>query len=111
VAAAKWREVVRVLIDRGDPLDEATRDAVCCYATAWSRWTAAESEVQKLGAVIRTQQGAAAVSPYVTIAAQAQRQLRQWGAVLGLTGRARKQKADDDRPDPLLRLLKPKATG
>ncbi len=107
-AKAKWGEATAALDGRGDTLDAGTLDALACYCQAWSRWTAAEQQVNALGAVVKSAAGFAVPNPYIAIAAAAQRQMRQWGDVLGLHKRRRKAKHDDDQPDEgqgLLRLL------
>ncbi len=108
-ARAKWGEVYPILDGRGD-IDQGTLDALTAYAVAWSQWTAAQVNVTELGPVIKSAAGFAIVSPYVAVAAQAERRMRQWAAELKLTPKTRgsRQKHDDDQPDEgqgLLRLL------
>jgi P27 family predicted phage terminase small subunit len=88
-AKAKWAQVVGILDERGEPLDAGTLDAAAAYCVAWSQWTAAQAKVAELGTVIKTPSGIAAVSPYVGVAAQAERRLRQWATELRLTPKAR----------------------
>lgn len=88
-ARAKWAEVLPILQERGDTLDAGTLDAVEAYAVAWSQWLQAQAKVAELGTVIKSAAGFAVVSPYVGIAAAAQRQMRQWAAELKLTPKAR----------------------
>ncbi len=84
-AKAKWTELVGTLPDQ----QQGTLDALAAYCQAWSRWTAAEAKVQELGAVVKSPQGFPAANPYVAIAQQAQRMMRQWAAELRLTPAAR----------------------
>jgi len=84
-AQAKWKELVGTLPDQ----EQATLDGLAAYCSAWSRWTAAESKVAELGPVVKSPQGFPTANPYVAIAQQAQRMMRQWGAELRLTPAAR----------------------
>lgn len=102
-ARTKWRELVGNLPDQS----QGTLDALAAYCSAWSRWTAAELQVAALGTVVKSPQGAPVENPYCKIAAQAQRQLRQWGETLRLTPKARgtRKQAEDQPQDPILRLI------
>lgn len=93
-ARRKWREVVAILEERGEPLDAGALDALAAYCVAWSQWLTAQAKVAELGTVIKTPSGVAAVSPYVGVAAQAERRLRQWGDALRLTPKARPKAAE-----------------
>ena len=108
-AKAKWGEVAGILDGRGDTLDAGTLDGVTAYAVAWSQWLAAQAKVLELGPVIKSAAGFAIVSPYVAVAAQAERRMRQWAAELKLTPKTRgasRRKADDEGDQGgLLRLL------
>ena len=107
VAIAKWQELAPTL----DVTQPGTADALTAYCSAWSRWTAAEAQVSTLGAVVKSPAGFAVANPYIAIAAAAQRQMRQWGDVLGLHKRPAGRKANQgDDPEKggnnsLLRLL------
>ncbi|NLF09395.1 MAG: phage terminase small subunit P27 family, partial [Pirellulaceae bacterium] len=92
-AIAKWQEIIVILETRGD-LDQGTLDALSCYCSAWSRWTAAEQQVNALGPIVKSPTGFPVANPYVAIAAAAQRQMRQWGGELRLTPKARGRKAE-----------------
>ena len=92
-ARAKWAEVLAILDGRGDVLDAGTVDAAACYCSAWSQWTAAQAQVQQLGMVVKSAAGFAIPNPYLAVAKDAQRQMRQWGDVLGLHKRPGRRKA------------------
>jgi P27 family predicted phage terminase small subunit len=94
-ARQKWTEVLPIVEDRMDA-DQGTLDALACYCQAWSRWTAAEQQVNELGAVVKSAAGFAVANPYAAIAAAAQRQMRQWAGVLGLHKRQARRKATGD---------------
>jgi P27 family predicted phage terminase small subunit len=105
-ARVKWQEIAPTL----DTTQPGVADALTAYVVAWSQWTAAQAKVAELGPVIKSAAGFAIVSPYVTVAAQAERRMRQWGDVLGLHKRAGRRKAkDNDEADQsgasLLNLL------
>ena len=104
-AIAKWQEIIVILETRGD-LDQGTLDALSCYCSAWSRWTAAEQQVNALGAVVKSPAGFAVPNPYVAIAAAAQRQMRQWGGELRLTPKARGRKAESGEESAVSRILR-----
>ena len=87
-ARAKWAELLPILLERGD-LDQAALDGLEVYAVAYSQWRAATAKVDELGTVIKSAAGFAIVSPYVTVAAQAERRVRLWAAELKITPKAR----------------------
>ena len=89
-ATAKWAELLPIL---DTPLDQGRLDALAAYAVAWSRWTAAEAQVAELGPVVKSPAGFPVQNPYLSIAKDAQRQLRQWGDVLGLHKKPRQKAA------------------
>jgi len=89
IAAEKWREILPLLEARGD-VDQGSLDAAAAYCVSWATWTEAQKMVDRLGTVVKTAAGLPAVSPYVTIAEKAQRQMRQWLAELRLTPKSRK---------------------
>jgi P27 family predicted phage terminase small subunit len=104
-ARVKWAEIIPILDGRGG-LDQGTLDALSCYCQAWSRWTAAEQQVNALGAVVKSPAGFAVANPYISIAAAAQRQMRQWGDVLGLHKRhGRKAEPPESAVGAILRQM------
>ncbi len=78
---AKWRELWPIISER-EAIDQGHLDALCGYCQSWSRWTAAEAEVSRLGTVVKSPAGFPVPNPYVQISQQAQRQLRAWAAEL-----------------------------
>jgi P27 family predicted phage terminase small subunit len=107
-ARVKWSAVLPILKRRGN-IDQGTLDALAAYCQAWSRWTAAEQPVNTLGAVVKSPAGFAVPNPYLAVAKDAQRQMRQWGDVLGLHKRPSQRKPEqaesEDGGDGLLKLL------
>ena len=100
-ARAKWAEAYPLVADRAEP-DQGTLDALAAYCMAYSRWADAESNISQIGGtVVKSPAGFAIPNPYLAVAAAAQRQMRQWGAELGLTPAARKKvKPRADTPAP-----------
>ena len=87
-AQQKWAEVLPILEGRGD-VDQVTLDGLEAYAVAFSQWRAATAKIDELGSVIKSAAGFAVVSPFVTVAAQAERRMRQWATELKITPKAR----------------------
>ena len=106
-ARQKWAEILPILQARGD-VDQAAADALACYASAWSRWTAAETKVAELGPVVKSPAGSAVANPFLAVAKEAQRQMRQWADVLRLLPRspAKTTEAAPPTTSVLDRLLK-----
>ena len=107
VAVAKWQEILHTLQQRDDvdQADQSVLDALTCYAAAWGRLVEAESKLKELGAVVKSAAGFAVVNPYASVQKDAQRQLRQWAAVLQLHRPARKADKPDQDGGDILRLL------
>jgi P27 family predicted phage terminase small subunit len=101
-ARAKWAELAPTL----DVTQQGVADALACYSQAWSRWTAAEAQVNELGAVVKSPAGFAVANPYVTIAAAASRQLRQWGDVLKITPKARGKAKGEESESAVTAILR-----
>jgi P27 family predicted phage terminase small subunit len=99
-AKAKWRE----LADQVDVSQPGNADALAAYCMAYSQWKTAQAQVEQLGTVVRSPAGFPAISPYVTVAAQAERRMRQWGKELGIVSRTAKAKGkattSPEAPDP-----------
>ena len=85
VAAEKWKE----LAGQVDVSQPGTADALTAYCVAWSEWKGARAKVDELGTVVLSPAGFPAISPYVTVAAAAERRMRQWGKELGLVSRTK----------------------
>lgn len=95
VAKAKWAEVYPILEGRGD-VNQGTLDALAAYCSAWSRWTAAEQQVNALGPVVKSPAGFPVANPYAAAAAAAQRQMRQWATELQITPRSRGRRTEPE---------------
>jgi phage terminase small subunit len=70
------------IVAQRESIDQGVLDSLSGYCLAYSRWTAAEAKVNELGAVVKSPAGFAVPNPYLAVAAQAQRQMRQWAAEL-----------------------------
>lgn len=101
-ASAKWLEMLPTLPDQ----EPTTLDLITSYAAAWDRMIQAEEKVSELGVVVRASGGAAAVSPYLTVAQQERRAVRQFAEALR---KRRPAKASANETDPILRLIGRKA--
>jgi P27 family predicted phage terminase small subunit len=97
-ARVKWAELFPILEGRGD-IDQGVLDALAAYAVAYSQWVAAQAKIAELGPVIKSAAGFAIISPFVTVAAAAERRLKQWATELQLTPKARRKKAADAQPE------------
>ena len=80
-ATAKWGELWPIVAQR-ENIDQGTLDALAAYCLAYSRWTEAEGKITELGSVIKSPAGFAVPSPYLAVAKDAQRAMRQWAAEL-----------------------------
>jgi len=97
-ARAKWLEMLPTLAD----LELTTLDTLTAYAAAWDRMIQAEQKVAELGVIIRASGGTAGVSPYLTVAQQERRAVRQLAEVLRKRRPAAKT---NETHDPILRLI------
>src|SRR5262249_49215989 len=85
---AEWRRVVPELLRIG-LVGSLDRAAITGYCASWARWLDAERNLSRYGAVIRTPNGFAQLSPYVTIAAAALKSMRAFAQELGPTPASR----------------------
>ena len=104
-AQRKWAEVFPILETRGD-IDAGTLDALAAYAVAYSQWVQAQEKIAELGSVVKSAAGFAIVSPYVTVAAQAERRMRQWGDTLRLTPKSKSRKTEAVEESAVTRILR-----
>ena len=88
-ARAEWSRTARVLGEMG-LLTLADRAALAAYCVAYSRWVAAERQVQRLGTIVRSpQKNFPMKSPYLTVADQALETRRKFMVEFGLTPSSR----------------------
>ena len=100
-ATAKWRELWLIVAQR-ENIDQGTLDALAAYCLAYSRWTEAEGKITELGSVIKSPAGFAVPSPYLAVAKDAQRAMRQMGGrasekvIMGFLGKSNGTTAQHD---------------
>jgi P27 family predicted phage terminase small subunit len=82
---------LRILTD----LDAAV---LAAYAVSYSRWADAERHVEESGAVVRSPQGFPQVSPWLSVANEALRQMRAYAVELGLSPSSRARLSIKDAP-------------
>lgn len=83
VATAEWYRVGGLLQDLA-ALSEADRNTLAAYCVAYSRWSAAEADVRKLGLIVKGTAGTPMQNPYLAIANTAMREMLAIGKQLGL---------------------------
>ena len=88
-ARAEWFRTCAALRQMG-LLSAADRTALAAYCTVYSRWVAAEAQVRKFGAIVKSpQKGFPMKSPYLSIADQAMEAMRKFMIEFGLTPSSR----------------------
>lgn len=85
----EWRRISRELIRMG-LLTSVDRAALTGYCSSWSRWIAAEADIQKSGLVIvNPRTGQPVRNPSVTIAERALDQMRKFAVEFGCSPSSR----------------------
>lgn len=88
-AKAEWFRMSAVLRDMG-LLTQADRAALAAYCVLYSRWVAAERQVQRLGTIVKSPlKNFPMKSPYLTVADQALEEMRKFMVEFGLTPSSR----------------------
>ena len=87
-ARGEWKRVAPKLAELG-VLTEVDRTTLAAYCQAWDRLVKAERELAKNGMVTARKDGYLLVSPWVTIANQASKEMRAYAVEFGLTPAAR----------------------
>lgn len=107
-AKQEWKRISKDLESAG-VLTTVDRAALAAYCAAYSRWAAAETNIQKFGMVIKAPSGYPIQNPYVTIANTAMGNMHKFATEFGLTPSSRSriqvepQKTD---PDPFAEFMK-----
>ncbi len=83
-AKAEWRRVAPMLEDQG-LLSKLDRTALAAYCELYARWTEALKELKTGGSVITTPNGSLQVSPHMSIARSAEKELRAYAALFGMS--------------------------
>jgi P27 family predicted phage terminase small subunit len=87
-AQAEWNRLAPQLC-RLKILTALDAAALAAYAVSFSRWADAERHVQDSGAIVRSPAGYPQVSPWLSVANEALRQMKAYAAELGLTPSSR----------------------
>jgi P27 family predicted phage terminase small subunit len=89
-ARKEWRRISRDLL-AANLLQVVDRAALAAYCQAWARWVDAELKMQEAGfsMVATTDKGYEYVSPWLTVANQALKQMRSFLTEFGLTPASR----------------------
>ena len=87
-AKKEWRRISKELIALG-LLTAVDRAALAAYCAAYSRWIAAEENLQKFGLVVKAPSGYPVQNPYVSIANTAWDHMRKYATEFGLTPASR----------------------
>lgn len=106
IARSEWRRTGRELRKLG-LLTVVDRAAFAAYCQSYSTWIQAQEAIAKHGMLVKAPSGYPMVSPYVSIANQALKQMRAFLAEFGMTpsARSRVQVADPEEPDPFAEYL------
>jgi P27 family predicted phage terminase small subunit len=103
----EYRRVARLLVDLR-VLTEADAVALAAYAQQYQRWVDAEEQVRKLGMLIKSPNGFPIYNPYLSIANQALKTMRQFMQDFGMTPASRSRieaQPDDRKPATLAEQL------
>jgi len=105
-ARKEWKRVVPML-DALGVLTEMDVTAFEIYCRTYAQWKYAEEQLNKEGLTITTPNGHKQTSPYVSIANQCKKIMRNYLAAFGMTpvDRARKSVAPKDEDDEFASLL------
>lgn len=87
-AREEWDRVI-VELDAKGVLDRLDRAMLAAYCAAWSTWSACQREITDKGLIGKNKSGATVQNPYLSVAAQALRQMHELGSDLGLSPLAR----------------------
>jgi P27 family predicted phage terminase small subunit len=83
-----WRQVARQLHD-AQILTQLDRPALALYCEAFARWTQANGQIQRFGAIVKAPSGYPIPSPYLSIANKAFDQMAKIMAEFGMTPSSR----------------------
>ena len=87
-AKAEWKRIVPELRAAG-VLTIVDRAALAAYCAAWSRWVAAEKQIQKDGEIVQTPNGYPMQSPWLAISNRAWGHMTKALAEFGMTPSSR----------------------
>lgn len=87
-ARKEWRRLVKEL-SKINMLTKVDGGALAAYCQTWSRWVAAEEEIQKSGLTVKGCLGNDIISPWVRIANESIKQIKSLSLEFGLTPSSR----------------------
>ena len=88
-AKKEWARISKELVAIG-LLTSVDRAALAAYCSSYSRWAAAEEQIQKFGTVIKSpKSGYPVQNPYVGVANTALDHMRKFGVEFGMTPASR----------------------
>lgn len=105
-ARKEWNRMSKQLFELG-LLTQVDRAALAAYCQAWAHWVEANEQVEKLGMIVKTENGYPQLSPYWTIAQQAAKLMKSYLTEFGMTpgSRSRLRVGQDERPATIEELL------
>ena len=83
-AKTEWKRVTKLLLKNG-LLTHLDRPMLAAYCQAWARWIDAEKKMATHGPIITTPNGSVQFSPFLNLANKAMKQLKEFGAVFGMS--------------------------
>ena len=96
-ARIEWDRLAPLLVSSGvlTTLDGGT---LASYCVAFARWLEAERQIAAQGTIVKSPSGYPIIIPYLSISNRALKQMKEFGALLGLnpTDRSKIQISDDD---------------
>ena len=107
VGKAEWRRMGKQLFTLG-LLSNIDLSAFGAYCQQYATWVEASEQVQKHGMLIKAQSGFPMQSPYFSIQAKAQAEMRKWLVEFGMTPSSRSRVEVDKRKaeDPMEAFFK-----
>lgn len=97
-AKTEWRRIAPILEDQG-LLSNMDRACLAAYCETYARWIKSLREIQKGGEVIKTPNGSLQISPWVSIARNAEKEIRQFSSEFGMTPASRSKVSATDPKD------------
>lgn len=110
-AKREWRRMVRDLEAMG-LLTKVDRAALALYCQAWARWVKAVGQIEAHGEVVETGNGSVKLSPWVTVANTASKEMRALLVEFGLTpsSRSRVSVPTQEEEDPLAAFVRKRSS-
>ncbi len=87
-ARCEWKRIARELKALG-LLSKIDRAGLAAYCVSWGRWVEAEDKLREHGTIVKSPNGFAVQSPFLSVANQAMRQMTKLLAEFGMTPSSR----------------------